>query len=797
MPERSPTWLFRLGGVAFLTLVTLLPFARGLLSGQSLYFRDLSRYFFPLRRFIVEGLLRGEIRYWNPFLNEGVPLSLPAVSYPLDLLQVLLPDEWGFSLLLALHVPMAGLALMCLATHLGADRMSAVAGGVVYALGGFTLSTVNLYIHLHAVAWAPLVVLGLMKAAVGGRRQLAGTALIVGAALSTTGIEIVAQAIVVGLVLSAARPLSRRWLRAACALALGGGLAASSLLHITGLVAESARGSGFPTVVVLSHSVHPMTFLQVIVGGLYGDPANIAGRWWGSNFFPRGFPYLLSLYLGAALLALAAVGGLMGRGPRRRLVFLAAAASIVAMGQWAGLTKVTEAVPVFRLFRYPSKAIFTLHLSVALLTAMGVQALARAATRRAWRLHAWLATSVGALLCVLPAVPSVFPRLTRWFVLGFFPPDHTLSRRMEHLAFILRDASHGGLVAIVAGLLSLMVLMRRVPSERAAMALVGLVSADLLREGAGLNPTVTRDFFRLSPEMSVEVARLRQSGGRLFTCDPGSALAYAHVRPLLGEGHEAWSFAILAETLSPSFNMRVGIPTAYGPDLTMLVPVERVLSETACRSFDAIAQRLRVAGVAHVVSLDPVAHEDLALRSIVRPARIAPLAIHLYSLARPPPAYSLAQDVQLASSRAAATAMSTRPGSLEAGAVAVEGLTSPVTGGGGRVVSSREAPGNVELVVEADRSTLVVVRDSYCSGWRAMVNGSPEPVRRADGRHLAVEVPAGSSRIVLRYSPPYLTLGLLIMTISGLALLVLLLAHHASGPRNAASATSPEGTDTA
>ena len=44
---------------------------------------------------------------------------------------------------------------------------------MVYSLGGFCLSTVNLYIYLAAMAWAPLVVLGLVQAVRGEGRRIA------------------------------------------------------------------------------------------------------------------------------------------------------------------------------------------------------------------------------------------------------------------------------------------------------------------------------------------------------------------------------------------------------------------------------------------------------------------------------------------------------------------------------------------------------------------------------------------------------------------------------------------------
>src|SRR2546428_292258 len=148
--------------------VAALPFARGLLSGHAFFFRDLSLHFFPLRRFALDGLRAAELRYWNPYLHEGIPSPFPPISYPIELLQLLHPDEWGLSLVLALHVPLAALAFLALGRHLGLDPVAAAAGSFVYALGGFWLSTLNLYLSAEAIAWGPLVILGARRTIGGG-----------------------------------------------------------------------------------------------------------------------------------------------------------------------------------------------------------------------------------------------------------------------------------------------------------------------------------------------------------------------------------------------------------------------------------------------------------------------------------------------------------------------------------------------------------------------------------------------------------------------------------------------------
>jgi hypothetical protein len=212
---------------ALVGIAALLPFLPGLLRGRALYFRDLALQFFPWRRFVVDGLRGGEVRWWNPYEHEGEALSLPPLSYPPDLLQVLWPDERGFTWLLALHVAMAGAACFALARRLGLTRAGAATAGLAFALGGFSLSCVNLYIYVQALAWAPLVAWGLLRAAAGERHGMAAAALATAACLSTTGIELAAQAIVAAVVLL--RTDRPGWARAASAVALGVALAAVPL----------------------------------------------------------------------------------------------------------------------------------------------------------------------------------------------------------------------------------------------------------------------------------------------------------------------------------------------------------------------------------------------------------------------------------------------------------------------------------------------------------------------------------------------------------------------------------------
>jgi hypothetical protein len=717
-------------------LVAFLPFARGVLAGSSFYFRDLSLQFFPLRLFTLEGLRQGELRYWNPYTHEGEAVSLP-LGYPLDLVALFRPTEAGLSLLLALHVPLAALAFFALARQLGVKTVGAAAGALLYALGGFALSTLNLYIYAQALAWAPLVLRGLMRAADGNGREVARAALPIGLAATTTGAEIVAQAVLVGVVL--AQPRSRAAAaRLALALGLGFGLAAFVLLPLSALVAGSARDAGFPTDVVLAHSVHPVTLLQTVLASLYGEPGQLAEKFWGQRYFPRGFPYIVSLYLGATALCLAALGLREGRRPGRLVAALAALALAMALGRYAGLGPLVETLDFVRRFRFPSKLFFTVHLGVAVLVGLGVDALATATEARPWRRligAAFLASSALSLFAGILSFDSV---LYRYLLAGFFPHDLAVPSRQSAMQTVASDALTSAVLAAALGIVALLAARGRLGNGLAAGLCTGFLAADLLRAGAGLNPMVSPDFFRLSPAAERMAAEVRASEGRLFVLDPSLSGAYYRARALRLRGHEVWSFVVLRESFVPDFNLAPRVPTAMSLDRTMLVPLDRILRPEGARvaGLAGLLERLRAGAVSHVLSLEPLFLPDLVPVLTGDEGILAPLVTHLYRL------------------------KGTRP--------RLELL------GEGRILDSHEGTDRLEIHAEAAVAARLVLRDALAPGWTARVDRKSVPLEPYQARYRAVVLPAGRSRVELRYEPPRRALGVALSVMAVLACAFLL-----------------------
>jgi hypothetical protein len=730
-PRRGFLWAAAVAAVG-----ALVPFMRMLWGGYAFYFRDLSGQFLPVRRFILDGVALGEWRFWNPLVHEGEPLVLSPFGYLPDLLQLLRPDEFGISLSLALHIPFAAVSFVLLAHDLKLRPSAATAGGLIYALGGFALSSINLYFYVQTLAWAPIFLLGFRRAVTGeGGRIVALGALATGMMISTAGVEIIIQAGLLAILLSP--PASRRqWGRAAGTLLLGIGLAATVVAPLIGLGGSSQRAAGFPTAVVLSNSVSPLSFFQVLIAGFFGDPSNLSERWWGVNFFPNGFPYFLSLYLGPAVLSLALAGVFSKLALSRRLALAVALGVFACLGESAGWAAFFDLSPALRFLRFPVKAFFTVHFAIALLSAFGVHAMTTGDA--GLKKVAWIAMALGAAVASIRLLPILAPAWVEWFLSGFLPPGVSTGVRAQVADFVPNDAMASGIICLLVAFLAVAAWFGRLPHMRAVYAIIAIVAADLIRAGAGLNQSVTPRFYDVSPGMSRHVEDVRTEGRRYFVCHTESASSYWAARQAMGPRH-AWSMAMVQETLTPPSNSSRGVRSALSPDTTGVTPPDRALplSLANCSRLDLLLPRLRNASVTRLLSLDPMSAPDLRLLDVVTPERIAPLAIHVYELSGALPRFSLP------------------------------------------VAVTRDVPGHLRFSLASASPVQLVVREPFANGWSASINGAPGAiVRRADG-YQELSLPAGEVEVRLDYRLPGFSTGASISAVSILICLALLVSPRA------------------
>jgi hypothetical protein len=725
---------------------------------RTYFFRDFTVAFLPLRLFAARELREGRIATWNPLVFEG-SFQLPAL-YPPDLLHALWPSPVFISWLLTLHLPLAALAAYWLARELGASRPGSFQCGAAYALGGFALSCLNLYVFLQALALAPFVVGFLRRAAARGGRQVPLAALVLALALSTIAVEFVAQAVLLGGALGLADSPRRRTLeRLALAVLLGVGLAGLPVALVAGLLPETVRGMGLAPDVVLANSVHPAVLLQALLPNLFGAPQAPAEAWWGGRFFSKGLPYFLSLYVGPLTLALAALGALsLPRRARLVVIGLGAIGLWYALGERGGLAPLVARLPLASSFRFPAKALLLPHFAVALASGFGVDRL-RVASRPWLPFAAWAGAAAAVALAVASLVRVAPAGVVAWsgVVPSFWPRLAEVARRDAVIVLLL------AVIAVAVGWSVSRGMLRRGP---ATALVVALALADLARAGAGINRQVHPSFFDPLPEMASLPLRDRE-GGRVFSYGLDHSPAF---RAYLARGGPELTLTGLylhRQVLGPYTNMLDGLPAPEATDLSAFSPRPRELepSNYDPRAVDRLLPWLRNAAVTRVLSLDPLAHADLVPLGTVAPGPPG-LQIRLYAVEPSWPRAYVACRVVEEPDPEGALLRPYSPGFDPQRDVALEPGRGSATDGPlattcthGRARLTGDSAGEERIDVEADASGYLVVRDSYARGWRARVDGVPAPVLRANGKHRAVPIPAGRHEVVLRYAAPGFAAG--------------------------------------
>jgi len=87
-------------------------------------------------------------------------------------------------------------------------------------------------------------------------------------------------------------------------------------------------------------------------------------------------------------------------------------------------------------------------------------------------------------------------------------------------------------------------------------------------------------------------------------------------------------------------------------------------------------------------------------------------------------------------------------------------------------------PNRVELSVAVDRPAFLVTSEAMYPGWEATVNGAPRPLWMTNGAFRGLSLPAGKSRIEMRYRPVHLLLFAWLSVIAGLTVIVVALVSE-------------------
>ena len=551
--------------------------------------RDVAFFHLPLRQTVVALVHAGELPEWNAGIHGGQPiLSNPnyAAFYPPSWLALLLPVGYALGLLVILHAAWALAGAWRLLRQLGAAPDAAALGAMGFAASSWFLSLTSTFNFYCSMAWFPWVVAAAERAFAARQEERGTTAANAGrwggpALLAATGLalQLLAGEPVAVLVsgLAIAGLAAGRWTRlrrtlprlAAIAL-LAAAFGAVQLVPTAHRLAGTAR-SGLSAEEAGRWSTPPARLVDFVLPRFWGDSGrDEAGLWFGWGLHDRDFPYVVALYSGLLLLALAAAALLRWPIPYRGAwAFAAVAGVLLALGRhdplWEPLRRF---VPLLGVVRYPEKFVVLAAAVVPIAGALGWQHLldARERGERGWAfLPAALAGIVAAVAATFAAVLAASPGVGAQFIRahsGLPPSPRTVE---AGLAFLRREAWVSLLLAVAVTLLLAMLALGRASRRALAGAALVLLAADLWWYGRGLEPTLPASQ-ALAPPAAVATAHA--AGGRLFS---GPAIDH---QPEIGVRQGPPGFQQLwarLQRLDPYAGTLWGVEYALDPDYDLML----------------------------------------------------------------------------------------------------------------------------------------------------------------------------------------------------------------------------------
>lgn len=728
--------------------VTVLWLFRGpLLQGQVLYFRDISVTYYPDHWYVARWLARGLWPLWHAAADAGAPF-LPV--YPLDLAFLWL---LGAPATLALSPPLHLLLLMAgayrLARDLGRSPVAAVIAATVLGLSGLTLSSV-LFPNFMAGAWMPWVVWrtrALWREP--SLRSVAALGVLAALQVSTLGGEVALQSALIGLVLAPRLPGRRELGALAGAGLLAASLAAPALLGLRALLEGSERGAGFSESEALAYSAHPAALLESVLPRFFGDVHTMtAAGYWGQPFFPSGNPYYLSLYLGSAVLVLAAGGR------DRRLLGLAALGLLASLGEYGPLAPLLSSLTQLR---GPVKFFYLTTAACALLAAEGYDRV-RAAGRVG---RAWVVLAPGVALLGLSMASALAPAgvaAALAFALPGADPALACAVVAEHWP---RELAVTGATALALGA-TLASGGRKLPS------IAVLVAFELARVNGGLAATADASFYELRPETARLVEHIRAEGsGRVFAYGVANSPPLRWSPQLLEINSDVWLYYMDRQSLIPRTQVLDGLDGALDLDRMGWAPAGASLTarEYTPLRWQEHRFRLLLAGVRWVLSFHPLGDGTRLAASARFPEVLEPLLLYELEGALPRAFWVPRAELGLAASfdPRLVVRLAEEPPLMPA---RTETDREP------RVRYERPDPHHVRLELDTPPG-FIVVAEGYDQGWTAAGPEGPIPLLRANGRYWALPTRGGEGGIDVRFEPSWRRPALALCVLGVLAAVVM------------------------
>lgn len=774
--DPPPVW-YRFRYPLILALVLILPFIDILIAPQGRIFGngacDNPQAYYFMADYAAKQFHHFRLPFWSPLPMLGIPFlghGEASVFHPLTLLYIIMPTGAAINCLIAISFVLAGLAFYGYLRSLRLGRQASFLGAMVWSFSSIFSSRIyagHLNFLLCLISMPTILMLWEKYRFSYNTRFLAGISLCYGLMLLAFYPQItyifslyfllyvVLQGATASRDLMSARREVEMALKLGVAILLGIGFGAIQLFPSIDFVSQSFRQQS--TIEFAgSFSFPPENLLTLIAPGFFGTKWGAqAGEYWGRYYF-----WEMWMYLGIFPLIMAFVGVWQGAGKRRWLfVICIAVFMLLGLGRNTPLFPFIYAhVPLFDILRGSSKNTLMALFALITLSSYGFDALLGMVKqrRRTANIAIWVALVLGismvGLLILLKtsgasggtwhALLDGIARSGDLTILADAPDDW---RNGDAFFSGATKALIIGIILAGAGLMLL--IWARSRKERLPLlfpAVVLLIAFDLLPTFLPLERTTFDESLTKLPTGISEYVRQFPYPPRLLmpledSTMPNKALSYGY----------SSAFGYMNNTLK-RYNTFISLAQNQDPGISRAASF--FSQETLAfrvMAFDAAATHGYIPGS----SPDQWSFTDLYYGSVKIP-RAFLATTPRYVDSQEALAHVLAPDTDILHSPAIERVNNRL------------GKQGKPLGPGEAVRFVSWSPERIELEVVSASVRELVLCEMYEKNWTAAVNGVPASLVPANYLFRAVQVPAGTSRVVFEYRPRSFYLGCVVSFLS-------------------------------
>ncbi|HTB84820.1 MAG TPA: hypothetical protein VK742_14280 [Candidatus Sulfotelmatobacter sp.] len=721
----------------FLALLVFAEFPQVVLGVESFVARDFGFFAYPLAHFQRDCFWRGEIPFWNPYNNCGVPFlaqwnTMPL--YPPSLLYLVFPLNWALSFFSLAHLWWAGLGMYFLARRWTKNDFAAAFAGTVFSFNGFTLNLLMWPSHIATFSWMPWLILCAEAAWREGGRKTCLAAMVGALQMLAGGPEtifltwLVAAAFWLQQFIAGDTPRAKMAWRFPLLVLLVIALSAAQLFPFLDLVTHAQRESGYTDLrwsmpgFGLANFLVPMAFGSTPTEGIFFQH----GQYWTSSYYlGMGTLWLACL----ALVLLAGRDAVELKSKIKLLLFISVIGLLCALG---GNTPfyplVRKIIPQLSFITYPIKFVMVVVFATPLLAAIALANLEKL-QKRVWPIGAALFVALVGILYWTQHAP--------------LPGD-------DPRAAFMNGISRAGFLILTGAMLWLWAKTSAGKTNLGPWAsgsmLLLVAWVDVFTHEPKQNPTVRPDIFAQNLTRSyLKMNPQPELGGARAMLSPQAALQLTY----FAANDAGTNFLAKRAGYCANANLLDGVPKVDG--FFSLTPREfdnllTMIYSSEKGDWSRLEDFMGVAQTSSATNLLAWQPRNTFLPLVTAGQK----PVFVFDFRFPT---DLGVPVQWSDSD------STKVVYLEPSSrreVTVSNQTDA------RILNTKFGDNTVEIQAIASEPSLVVVAQTFYHNWQATIDGNPAKLLLANMAFQAVQIPAGRHSIHLFYRDRAFEAGALI-----------------------------------